>query len=58
MRTDGESREGFFEEVSEPSRLVFWWAEPGKELTRVELELGEIADGRKAALLAREILDG
>jgi uncharacterized protein YndB with AHSA1/START domain len=47
VRTDGETREGFFEEVDEPGRLVFWWAEPGTELTRVEVELDEVADGTR-----------
>jgi uncharacterized protein YndB with AHSA1/START domain len=47
VRTEGETREGFFEEVDEPGRLVFWWAEPGQELTRVELELDEVADGTR-----------
>ena len=45
--TDGETREGFFEEVSEPDRLVFWWGRPDGELTRVELELDEVDDGTR-----------
>jgi uncharacterized protein YndB with AHSA1/START domain len=51
VRTDGETREGFFEEVDEPGRLVFWWAEPGAELTRVELELDAVEDGTRIRVL-------
>lgn len=45
LRPDGEvragERTGFVEEVEEPRRLVFWWARPDEEATRVELELEE-----------------
>jgi uncharacterized protein YndB with AHSA1/START domain len=45
LRPDGEvragERRGFVEEVEEPRRLVFWWAAPDEDSTRVELELGE-----------------
>ena len=45
LRPDGElrvgDRTGFVEEAAEPSRLVFWWSEPGEDATRVELELEE-----------------
>jgi uncharacterized protein YndB with AHSA1/START domain len=47
LRTEAETREGFFEEVDEPGRLVFWWAQPGAELTRVELELDEVEGGTR-----------
>jgi uncharacterized protein YndB with AHSA1/START domain len=51
VRTDGETREGFFEEVSEPERLVFWWGEPDAELTRVQVELEEIDEGTRVRVL-------
>jgi uncharacterized protein YndB with AHSA1/START domain len=42
---DGEvqagDRTGFVEEVEEERRLVFWWAAPDEDSTRVELELDE-----------------
>jgi uncharacterized protein YndB with AHSA1/START domain len=45
LRPDGEvsvgERTGFVEEVEEPQRLVFWWAAPDEDSTRVELELEE-----------------
>jgi uncharacterized protein YndB with AHSA1/START domain len=47
VRADGTSREGFFEEVSEPERLVFWWGAPDAEFTRVEVKLEEIDEGTR-----------
>jgi uncharacterized protein YndB with AHSA1/START domain len=45
LRPDGEvragDRTGFVEEVEEERRLVFWWAAPEEDSTRVELELEE-----------------
>lgn len=45
LRPDGEvrvgERTGFVEEVEEKRRLVFWWAAPDEDSTRVELELVE-----------------
>ena len=45
LRPDGEvragERTGFVEEVEEERRLVFWWAAPEEDSTRVELELEE-----------------
>jgi uncharacterized protein YndB with AHSA1/START domain len=45
LHADGEVRAGdklgFVEEVEEERRLVFWWAAPGEDSTRVELELEE-----------------
>ena len=45
LHPDGEvragDRTGFVEAVEEPRRLVFWWAAPGEESSRVELELDE-----------------
>jgi uncharacterized protein YndB with AHSA1/START domain len=49
LRPDGDvrvgDRTGFVEEVEEPQRLVFWWAAPDEDSTRVELELDEEEDG-------------
>jgi uncharacterized protein YndB with AHSA1/START domain len=49
LQPDGEVRvgekTGFVEEVEEPRRLVFWWAAPDQDSTRVELELEEEDDG-------------
>jgi uncharacterized protein YndB with AHSA1/START domain len=45
LHPDGEvragERTGFVEEVEEERRLVFWWAAPDEDSTRVELELEE-----------------
>jgi uncharacterized protein YndB with AHSA1/START domain len=45
LRPDGDvragDRTGFVEEVQEERRVVFWWAGPGEDSTRVELELEE-----------------
>jgi uncharacterized protein YndB with AHSA1/START domain len=47
LHPDGEvhvgDRTGFVEEVEEERRLVFWWAAPDEDSTRVELELEEDA---------------
>jgi len=63
LRPDGEvrvgDRTGFVEEAEEPRRLVFWWAAPGEDSTRVELELDEedgettvrVVESRPLALL-------
>jgi uncharacterized protein YndB with AHSA1/START domain len=49
LRPGGEvrvaEREGFVEEVEPAERLVFWWAAPGEESTRVEIELDEVPGG-------------
>jgi uncharacterized protein YndB with AHSA1/START domain len=37
-------RTGFVEEVEEERRLVFWWATPDEDSTRVELSLEEDGD--------------
>jgi uncharacterized protein YndB with AHSA1/START domain len=37
-------RTGFVEDVEEERRLVFWWAAPGEDSTRVELSLDEDGD--------------
>ena len=34
-----DEREGFVEEVEPERRLSFWWAAPGEDSTRVEIEL-------------------
>jgi uncharacterized protein YndB with AHSA1/START domain len=45
LQPDGEvragDRTGFVEEVVQERRLVFWWAAPDEDSTRVELELEE-----------------
>jgi uncharacterized protein YndB with AHSA1/START domain len=51
VRTDGETREGFFEEISEPDRLVFWWGEPDGELARVQIDLDELGDGTRVRVV-------
>jgi uncharacterized protein YndB with AHSA1/START domain len=48
LHPDGEvragERTGFVEEVAEERRLVFWWAAPEEDSTRVELSLEEDGD--------------
>jgi uncharacterized protein YndB with AHSA1/START domain len=48
LHPDGDvrvgERTGFVEEVEEARRLVFWWAAPDEDSTRVELELEEEED--------------
>jgi uncharacterized protein YndB with AHSA1/START domain len=48
LHPDGEvragDRTGFVEEVEEERRLVFWWAAPDEDSTRVELSLEEDED--------------
>jgi uncharacterized protein YndB with AHSA1/START domain len=48
LHPDGEvragERTGFVEEVEEERRLVFWWAVPEEDPTRVELSLDEDGD--------------
>jgi uncharacterized protein YndB with AHSA1/START domain len=48
LHPDGEvhagDRTGFVEEVEEERRLVFWWAAPDEDSTRVELSLEEDGD--------------
>ena len=48
LRPDGEvragDRTGFVEEVEQECRLVFWWAVPDEDSTRVELSLEEDGD--------------
>jgi uncharacterized protein YndB with AHSA1/START domain len=51
VRFEGDLREGFFEEVEEESRIVFWWGEPGEELTRVEIDLAEVDDGTRVRVV-------
>jgi uncharacterized protein YndB with AHSA1/START domain len=50
LHPDGDvrvgERTGFVEEVEEERRLVFWWAAPDEDSTRVELELDEDEDER------------
>lgn len=63
LHPDGEvragDRTGFVEDVEEPRRLVFWWAAPDEDSTRVELDLDEeegvthvrVVESRPLALL-------
>jgi uncharacterized protein YndB with AHSA1/START domain len=48
LQPDGDvragDRTGFVEEVEEGRRLVFWWAAPDEDSTRVELSLEEEGD--------------
>jgi uncharacterized protein YndB with AHSA1/START domain len=48
LQPDGDvragDRTGFVEEVEEERRLVFWWAAPDEDSTRVELSLEEEGD--------------
>lgn len=48
LHPDGEvhagDRTGFVEEIEEERRLVFWWAAPDEDSTRVELSLEEDGD--------------
>ena len=48
LQPDGDvragDRTGFVEEVEEERRLVFWWAAPDEDSTRVELSLDEDGD--------------
>jgi uncharacterized protein YndB with AHSA1/START domain len=48
LHPDGEvragDRSGFVEEVEDERRLVFWWAAPDEDSTRVELSLEEDGD--------------
>ena len=48
LEPDGEvqvgDRTGFVEEVEEERRLVFWWAAPDEDSTRVDLSLEEDGD--------------
>jgi uncharacterized protein YndB with AHSA1/START domain len=48
LHPDGDvragDRTGFVEEVEEERRLVFWWAAPEEDSTRVELSLEEDGD--------------
>lgn len=42
---DGETRTGFVESVEEGRGISFWWALPGEESSRVELEVIGADDG-------------
>jgi uncharacterized protein YndB with AHSA1/START domain len=44
-------RSGFVEEVSEPQRLVFWWASEGEESSRVEIELEPAVGGTRVRVV-------
>ncbi len=44
FRSPEETKEGWVEEVAEPSRLAFWWASDGETATRVELTIERVGD--------------
>jgi uncharacterized protein YndB with AHSA1/START domain len=46
-----DEREGFVEEVEPGERLVFWWAAPGEESTRVEIALDEDEHGTRVTVI-------
>jgi uncharacterized protein YndB with AHSA1/START domain len=55
LRPGGEvrvgDREGFVEEVEPAERLIFWWAAPGEETTRVQIELEEDGEGTRVTVV-------
>jgi uncharacterized protein YndB with AHSA1/START domain len=55
LRPGGEltigDRNGFVEEVAEPSRFVFWWAADGEESSRVEIELEPAFEGTRVRVI-------
>jgi uncharacterized protein YndB with AHSA1/START domain len=51
IRVGAAERDGFFEEVDPPRRLVFWWREDEAEASRVEIELGEDPDGTRVRVV-------
>jgi len=51
VRTPDGERDGFFEEIAEPERLVFWWSKPGDELARVQIELDEVEEGTRVRVV-------
>jgi len=46
-----DDRDGFVEEVDEPRRLVFWWAAPDEESSRVEIDLEPEPDGTRVRVI-------
>lgn len=50
-RDEGRERRGFVEEADPPSRLVFWWSEPGDEGSRVEITLEEAGEGTRVRVV-------
>jgi uncharacterized protein YndB with AHSA1/START domain len=49
--TDGEERSGQVEEVDYGSRLVFTWARPGEDSSRVELTVLPHPDGARLVVV-------
>ena len=49
--TGGEERTGSVEEVEHGSRLVFTWARPGEESSRVELIVAPDRDGARLVVV-------
>ena len=46
-----DERDGFVEEVDAPRRFVFWWAAPGEESSRVEIDLEPEPDGTRVRVV-------
>jgi uncharacterized protein YndB with AHSA1/START domain len=60
LELDDAQRRGFFEEVDEPRRLVFWWGEDGEESSRVQIDLEPDTEGTRVRVLETrplEVLD-
>lgn len=51
---DGEIRTGFVESVEEGKGISFWWARPGEESSRVELEVISDSDGEGCVVRVTE----
>jgi uncharacterized protein YndB with AHSA1/START domain len=57
FRSSEESKTGWVEEVSAPSRLAFWWAADGEPATRVELTLDDDGDATRLRIVETRPLD-
>jgi uncharacterized protein YndB with AHSA1/START domain len=51
--TEGEERTGSVEEVEQGSRLVFTWARPGEDTSRVEFVVSPHRDGARLVVTER-----
>jgi uncharacterized protein YndB with AHSA1/START domain len=47
----GDRRSGFFEELTEGERLVFWWSRETEEASRVEIELDDLGDSTRVRVV-------
>ncbi len=57
FRSADTVKTGWVEEVREPERLAFWWAEDGDPATRVELTLTEHEDAVRLRVIETRPLD-